>query len=333
MKKSIILIGIAIAICGRAFSGQASFSNEGDKIYLIPVDGFGKLWIIDAVSHKAKTVSLGKSLAEANIDSLAIGPKGEVYVSAIGALWQWHEGDKDAKKITSYEEDYQVTDISCSKGASSAPLGTIFALGNEPDDPDQTLSALLPGKKKFGSVFCRRNDPFSAPQTDASGRMFIASNCDLWECNFMVEDEEPDSERAGTLNGCRIAPLALMNTDIANSGAMVVREIASSGTQIFAITHGRHMGAVVQCTAPEKPLYAKEADEAHPDLAKSFALMKNSLSSAKILYDGSPCDGLCAHQVDPSKNLVFWRQDLEGEKAWMMIEGAGAPKKIGGEKE
>lgn len=332
MRKSIMIIGVALTLCSRAFSGQASFSNEGDKIYLIPVDGFGKLWIIDAVTHQSKSVSLGKSLAQANIDSLAIGTKGEVYVSAVGALWQWSEGDKDAKKITSYEEDYQVSDISCTKGKSETPLGTIFALGNFKDDPDQTLSALLPGKKKFGSVFCRRNDPFSAPQTDAIGRMFIASNCDLWECSFMLEDE-PDSERAGTLNGCRIAPLAMMNTDIANSGAMVVREIASTGKLIYAITHGRHMGGVIQCAAPENPLYAKDSDEENPDLAASFTLMKNSLTSAKILYEGSPCNGLCAHQGNKNVSRVFWRQDLEGEKAWMMIDGAGAPEQIGSEKE
>ena len=94
-----MLIGVALILCGRALSAQASFSNEGDKIYLIPVDGFGKLWIIDAVTHQSKSVSLGKSLAQANIDSLAIGPKGEVYVSAAGALWLWKEGDKDVTRL------------------------------------------------------------------------------------------------------------------------------------------------------------------------------------------------------------------------------------------
>ena len=61
--------------------------------------------------------------------------------------------------------------------------------------------------------------------------------------------------------------------------------------------------------------------------------MKNSLTSAKILYEGSPCNGLCAHQGNKNVSRVFWRQDLEGEKAWMMIDGAGAPEQIGSEKE
>jgi hypothetical protein len=141
-----------------------------------------------------------------------------VLIYSLGALWQWKEGDKDVKNITVYEEGYNVTDISCTKGNSSAPEVTIFALGSEQDDPDQTLSALLPGKKRFASVFCRRNDPFSAPQTDASGRMFIASNSDLWEGNFTSEADDPEIERAGTFSGYHIAPLSLMNTDIGNSG-------------------------------------------------------------------------------------------------------------------
>ena len=123
-----------------------------------------------------------------------------------------------------------------------------------------------------------------------------------------------------------------MNTDVGNSGGMVVREIAPCGNLVFAITHGRHMGAVIQCNAPAKPLYTKESTDEHPDLAKSFEIMKTALASAKILYDGSPCDGLCAHQIAPDKHRVFWRQDLEGDQAWMLIEGSGAPKKIGGEK-
>ena len=326
------MISLVLFQASQAFGGQAVFSNQGDKIFLIPLEGFGKLIVIDAVSHESKNVSFGKTLAEAPIDSIAITPKGEVLISCLGALWKWKEGDKDVKNITAYEEGYNVTDISCTKGNSSAPEGTIFALGSEQDDPDQTLSALLPGKKRFASVFCRRNDPFSAPQTDASGRMFIASNCDLWEGNFSSEADDPEIDRAGTFSGCRIAPLSLMNTDIGNSGGMVVREIAPCGNLVFAITHGRHIGAVIQCNAPAKPLYTKENTDEHPDLAKSFEITKTALASAKILYDGSPCDGLCAHQIAPDKHRVFWRQDLEGDQAWMMIEGSGAPKKIGGEK-
>ena len=143
------------------------------------------------------------------------------------AVERWRQGSE--KKITFYEEGYNVTDISCSKGKSSAPEDAVFTLGSEQDDPDQTLSALLPGNKRFASVFCRRNDPFSAPQTDASGRMFIASNCDLWEGNFSSEADDSEIDREGTFSGCSIAPLSLMNTDVGNSGGMSLKTASRAG--------------------------------------------------------------------------------------------------------
>lgn len=332
MKTTLSIICGIISLLSPCQAGQGAFSLKGDKIYLVPVEGFGKLFIIDTATHQSKSVSLGKNLTAANIDSVAVSPQGEILFAAAGALWKWKEGDKEAQKIASFEEGFRVIDISCCHGNQSAPEGTIFALIDQEDSNDSSLIALMPGKKKFTSVFCRRNSPFSAPQTDATGRMFLASNCDLWEASFVPEEEnDPELERAGTITGSRIAPLALMNTDIANSGAMVVRGVASCGNTVYATTNGRHMGAVIQIQAPEKALYSKEDDSEHPDLQASITLMKNALASAKILYDGSPCDALCTfHSTKDSKeNLVFWRQDLEGDRAWMLQKGITPALKIG----
>jgi hypothetical protein len=329
MKMIARIIALSFSLLSISHAAQSAFSLKGDKIFLIPMEGFGKLYVIDTATQKSTSVSLGKAFADVSIDSIAVSPKNEVLFAAKGSLWKWNESGSAPQKITDFEDDCRVLDISCSHGTLSAPEGTIFALIEIDDAEEASLLAMLPGKKKFSSVFCRRNTPYSAPQTDASGRMFIASNYDLWEVRFIPEEEnDPELDRAGTLHGCRIAPLALMNTDIANSGAMIVRGIASCGTSVYAYTQGRHMGAIVRCEAPKTPLYQAEDPDEHPGLAKSFAIMKQALEKSAVLYDGSPCDALSAYQ-SATQTFVFWRQDLENDRVWMLQKGKDAAIKIG----
>jgi hypothetical protein len=331
VRKLLPALSIAIlaAISCPARASEATFSKDGNTVFLVALLEEGKLHQIDVAKKESKTIALAGELAGKAIAGIATGKDGELLLAAENSLWQWRPGEKEAKKLVAFPKGYQVWDISCVtlKLGDAAPR--IFAMAYKDDQP--ALLVKLPGKSGFLPVFCRRCEPGSAPMATSQGRMFMVANHDVWETCLTEYDAEErgESEQAGVLAGCRIAPLAMMNTDLANSGAMVVRHVVPAGDRVIALCGGRHLGALVEFAPPSKPLYIGNADEEHPDLPAQIALMRKCLESAKVLYDGSPCDALCVHEAEGKPVRVFWRQDLEGDRQWMLREGDKAPEVLG----
>jgi len=225
-----------------------------------------------------------------------------------------------------------VRDLSVVKGKQAEEAERIFAMAEQEDV--STLLVQLPGERLFRKIFSRRCEPGSAPQADAQGRLFLAADSDVWEAclDDSQEDGSEPSEVAGFLSGCRIAPLAMMNTDATNGGSMAVQRVVPAGEQLIALCGGRHRGGIVQFAPPVKALYGDGSEDEHPDLAAQIGVMKRCLENAKVLHEGDPCDALCAHAGAGGGVRVFWRQGLQGEQTWMLMEGGTAPRPIGKER-
>jgi hypothetical protein len=331
MKTIRIIILSLCALC-QAQASQATFSADGKTIYLLPMSAGDKVHVIDVTTQKHQTIQPVKNLADDYYSGMARNPKGEILLATSKSLWSWNGQLGTAQKILNLPKNFIVNDISCILSKGITPTGTIFLHGIKKDEDRNSLYALLPGKQKVLEVFCRRNETNSAPQTNAAGRMFVASNYDLWECTLIQEPvEAANDELAGSMEGSRIAPLAMMNTDSGNSGGMTVGDVVVAGEQIFSLLQGRHMGTILQTTAPKNPLYANAESNGHPDLVAQYQLMQQSLAATKILFEGGPCDALCVLEISPTEYHVFWRQDLENERAWILLKSGGKPQSIGTE--
>lgn len=330
--KTLASLLIILSTLSSAHAAQSTFSADGKKIYLLSSTTGNQLHAIDVASHKSQIISPIKNMGENSYVGIARNPQGEILLATDQSLSIWNTAKNEAQKFLDFPKGLVVTDMSCALGKGTAPTGTLFILGSEKDEVRNKLYACLPGTRKWKEVFCRRNDPYAAPQTNAAGRMFCASNFDLWE-TAMVDDQsgEGNDSLAGTLTGCRIAPLAMMNTDSSNSGAMVVNEVAIAGHQVFTTLQGRHMGAILQVSAPVKSLYPNPEGNAHPELVPQYKVMLDCLASCKVHYDGGPCDGLSSHEINDKEYLVFWRQNLEGERKWMLLKSGQKAQVIGNE--
>lgn len=312
---------------------EATFSADGKTIYLSPMDAGDEIIVIDATTHKHQRVAPIPLEENDYIAALALDPSGSILLATTKSLWAWDPSTQKVQKLIAFPKNFIVDDLSCTTGNGAIPAGTRLLLGTRKEEDRFALLALLPGKKQWREVYCRRNEPYSAPRTNAAGRMFCASNFDFWECSIQPEVADDNGDAiVGSMEGCRIAPLAMMNTDSGNSGGMIVSNAVSVGSQVFCLLEGRHMGAIIQVKAPEKALYANPDGNEHPSLAKQYQLMQQCLASTKTHYDGGPCDALCAHENSPNDYKIFWRQDLENDQAWMLLSANGKAKQIGSEK-
>lgn len=330
MKLTYLLL--ALISTRTAQAAEATFSADGKSIYLLPLSESRSVYKIDPSAKKHLTLQPIKNLGEDTIHAIARNPQGEILLCTGKAIWTWSGTEAPAKKWLDLPQKFDCIDLSCTLAPGTVPSGTVFLHGTQEGENQFSLLTWSAQKKKWLGVFCRRNEPYSAPQTNANGRMFFAGDRDLWEGSMIMEAaDDDDITIAGSIEGCRIAPLAMLNADSGNSGAMVVGEVVAAGSQVFSLLEGRHMGALLQTPAPAKPLYANPDSNEHPDLATQYKLMQDSLAKTKIHYSGGPCDALCVHETGPTEYQVFWRQDHEGDRAWMWMKANNLTKKIGTE--
>jgi hypothetical protein len=328
MKLTHLLLALITTTVTQA--AEATFSADGLSVYLLPLDAATTVHVITPATKKHRTINALPASEKSPITALARDATGGILLTTDRALWNWNGQAGQAKKIVDLPKHFVVEDLSCFTGQAPAGAGTIFLHGRNKDAPRATLLTLVKATNQWHEVFCRRNDPHSAPRCNAAGRTFFASDHDLWEGNFLREADTPQQgEIAGSVEGCRIAPLAMMNTDSGNSGAMVVQLTAPAGNQLFTLLGGRHMGAILRTPAPPQALYPAAASNEHPELDVQWKLMQRSLANTQILYQGGPCDALAVHESAKGEIQVFWRQDLESERAWMLVKNEGKPQKIG----
>jgi hypothetical protein len=92
-------------------------------------------------------------------------------------------------------------------------------------------------------VFCRRVDRIMGMDFDSDGNFYFGSAGDLW-CGRVKEQDPVDWKYV--LNAERHAPIATLETDLANGAYVKVSDVLVSGKYIYVGMSGRHWGTIVR---------------------------------------------------------------------------------------
>lgn len=313
-------------------AGQAILSADGSTAWVISSRDASLLHRIDTKNGGVSSVALSGPLESMEVYGLCRLLDGGVAAIAAGAVWEWSDFSLNSKpsKIVDLPESFSATDIACIPHSSAGDKGLILLFGSDGDLPDSKIISFIPGKKGFGEVFCRRFSPSALPSISPENRLFFGGDFDLWEGQLESPDAD-DEDIVMPVNGCRIAPLAMRNSDSGNSGSMGVSTVAAGGKHVYALLSGPHMGGVLAISPSEKPLYLTTDQDTHPDLKDALAIQQASLGSARVLYQGGPCDALCSTVLADGTDVVLWQ---EAGKDWIWIYRSADEKPrllIGGE--
>lgn len=321
MKHVAIACAVLLSGWSSPLSGsEAAFSADGTKLWVIPVFETDFLWEIETTTWTAKPRPVRGFAAEEAMQCLCLDEKGDLLVATDRAVWLLPPGEEEVRLIATLPGPAFVTGISCVTRPGPVPVGTVFlSVGPENGEGDP-LYLMKPDRKTLIPVFVRRlSDLTTVPRFSDSGRMVYGGNWDLWEGFFEAWDDG-GVDRAGALGGSRFAPLALMNTDSANSGSMGVDGVAVLGEDVYAALGGRHMGALVRVPLPSENRYASN-DGMHPELAESFAVMKRALGAADILEEVERIDALAVQPSPEGGRGLFYRVRSEGFEWKFLLPG------------
>lgn len=325
---------MALALLNRpSMANEAFFSKDGKTVTMALGDrGYG-LMQVDIATGKITKAPVPAELKDESINSVAAGSEGEVLFLAKNGVWVWTPGAATpVKHVCATAPVVDATDLFVATVPGTPLTDCLFISGNE--NADATSRGVLYGRKPGGkhpflSIFCRRVSDATGGVFSNEGRMFFVTNGDVWEGGIQM-DEEPDSERLGTLVGARLAPLGILNTDEANAGSMWVQHVAPAGKWIYAQLGGHHMSAIVRAPLPGKPLYTPSSEES-PSAKDHLAAMAQSLTQTEIITEATEhVNGFCATEAG-GKPRLFFCGDVEDEKgpALMLWEGKGEPRVIG----
>jgi hypothetical protein len=309
---------------------EAAFSSDGSKVWVIPVFETEFLWEIDTTTWEAGRRPVRGFAAEETMQSLCLDEQGNLLVATDRALWTLAPGATEPRRLAALPKPSLIRGISCVTGKGPVPAGTVFLAVRPESEEDETLYLMRPDRKALLPVFVRRlADLTTVPQVSDSGRMVYGGNWDLWE-GFLELWEDEGTDKAGALGGSRFAPLALMNTDSANSGSMGVDGVAVLGGDAYAALGGRHMGALIRVPLPPENRYATN-EGTHPELSGSFAVMKAALDGAVILEEVERVDALAVQPSPKGGRALFYRIHGFDGFEWKFLVPGGAARVVGRE--
>lgn len=331
--KSILLFAIASApALGR--SGEAFFTTDGQSVVMGMCRQNG-LVKVDLASGKITHAALPAEIKEECIESVARGGEGEALFIAKGSVWVWMpDGKAPARRVCSTGSALDASNLFVMNQKDGTLKDALMLTGNSKDTQAYSIGHFFgrkPGAKTaFREVFCRRVGDATAGVFSDEGRFFFVANGDVWEGDFVIEDDSDEGWLA-TLVGARVAPLAIATTDGANSGSMTTRVVAPVGKWLYVQLSSRHEATLVRVPMPAAPLYTHETQD-YPTVQAQLDAMSGSLAKAQILVDGlGDVSGFCASQVDGQPRMFYCTQtEAEGKGPAMFLwEGKGEPRIIG----
>lgn len=324
-------------------ASEAAFSSDGKTLWAISREGDALLrFQTDDGAKAPQPIKLPEAIdQDGGPMQLQTDPKG-LLIAGAAKLWLWNPAEPKVapKALATFPPQFEVSGMVRTPGKGNE--GAILISGYhsfsdehpKPKDFDETesLYRLAAGKKSFVPVFVRRLERVTAAPAFSGERMVFGGSYDVWEGG--VEVEEP-SEMPPTLWGQRIAPLAMCNTDGANSGSMGVHQVTIAGDTVWATMRGHLMGSVVSF-----PLPKKIAEAEAPDLTETWKIQRDSLSQAKAVKFPAE-EGVEASDMTDSADALCSTTDVDGNwkiafrtnhrNFWVLTKGAKGPVPIGTE--
>jgi hypothetical protein len=327
-----------------SMASEAAFSADGKTLWAISREEDALLVLQPGGEVKApRPLKLPESISQDGGPlQLQTDPQG-LLIAGATKLWRWNPAEPKAapQPLASLPPQFQVSGIvhAAGKGLNGHLLISGYHAFSEekpkPADFDETHSLydLAPGKKAFEAVFVRRVERVTACPVFSEGRMIFGADHDVWEGGIQIEGDDLPP----TLWGHRIAPVAMCNTDGANSGSMGVSNLTLAGGTIWAALRGHLMGAAVTFPLPKK---AADADAEAPDLAESWKIQRESLAQLKALTVRG-AEGEAPSEIQDSIDALCSTTDAKGNwkiafrtdhrTFWVLAKGVKAAVQIGTE--
>ena len=329
MRARCLLLAVGLATRAAAPAGDAFFTADGQRVVIAPLLQTGVLLSVSVADGAVDPLPLPPELADAPVTAMTSGGAGEAIFTTAAALWA-RKTDGTTRRLSTLPKGFSVANLFVATKQGTPVSDWIFAAA-ENDRAGwrgTTFFARRPGAKDFREVFCRRVSPVGAGTFTPDGRLFFAGAGDLWEGSFEAGADTDKDAPLATLNGARLAPLAMMNTDMANSGNLWVDAVEVGGSWLYVSLRGRHMGSIIRVPLPEKPFY--DGGEQAQDLRASLDLMRGMLEKTEIIVaDTGGATAFAACEVD-GRPRVFYRDESARFHIW---EGMGAPRALGREGE
>lgn len=290
-----------LAFTSSAHAGDAFFSPDGRTVTYVPSFDTGCLKRINLETKSVERIAVTLP-KDQGIVALASGADGEALFTTEKAAWV-HDA-KGTRKLCDLGEVENATSLIVAPSKGEQLVDYLFITGSEKDDPNRHLFFYRkPGQKTFKPTFCRRVQTIYTGVFTPDGRFFFDGDGDLWEGGF--EPDDAQGEMPPVLNGVRIAPLGLFNTDSANGGSLYVNRILPAGQSIFVVLRGHHMGQLLR-VAMNPTSAMKEGSGANDNVKGNYAYMAKSLASVQIIDDSfDPITTAAAISINGTERLLY----------------------------
>ncbi|MDB6134450.1 MAG: hypothetical protein JWM59_2693 [Verrucomicrobiales bacterium] len=318
-----VLALLSMGLISTLRADTAFFTKDASEIVFTPTYQSGLLWRLNLKSAKPVPIVLGGPLKGKEAGNIVQGAEGEILLTADNAVWVLGK-DGQPRKIADEKEPESFFSGPAAEGPLKDWLFTVRGEGEGDAGLRSIFYARKPGARTFRSVFCRRINNVGTAVFTSGGRFFFAGQGDLWEGGFDNSDDDGTGHIA-TLIGCRIAPLAVLNTDMANAGSQTVREIHMAGNTLFIGLAGRHMGSILRLPVPAKTAYGPGPESETPDPGAALELQRQSLTEVQIIVpETGGLSAMAAAEID-GKPAVFYRgeSDEQGMGLWLWTAGGG----------
>lgn len=273
-----IVVGIALAALSGAslFAGSGFFSADGKTVTFAPSGEQGCLIRVELESGKVERLSLGSDASKQEVLSVCRGADGKALFTTETGVFVFDS--KGTRKLASppAEAKSAMRDLAVAPDTARHVGDWMFvsAIKKEGDLTRRWFYARKPGQPDFQEVFCRRLRFASDGVFTASGRFFFVGEDDLWEGKFGGGAAEGDH----SIDAVRVAPLAFLETDFGNAGAMYVREILVAGDFLYVTLQGHHLHEVVRVPVLDPPSY-------EVDLKANYRRQMEMLSKAEVIEE------------------------------------------------
>ncbi len=308
------IVGLLAATTCRA--NEAFFSKDGESVTFVSLFNTDSILRLDLKTKKVEAIALGSAVKGQDIVSLTSGADGELLFLTEKAAWV-HDA-KGTRKLCGMGSAAYGSGLAAAPAAAANLTDWLFIAGPRSEkgaSAENTFHCRKPGEKAFQPVFCRRVNSVWAGTFASDGRFFFAGEGDLWEGGF---DPGEAGGAVATLNGVRIAPLAMMNTDAANGGNLWVAQIMPAGKSLYVLLRGHHMGELLRL--PINPVPAlNEKSGASGTLGEHYAYLARSLASVQSIVTGADDITASAANEVNGQELLFYRTGIGDGRRGLFI--------------
>jgi hypothetical protein len=315
------------ALAASARAGEAVFSQDGGKIYLLDrQSGPGQLFSIDLKTEELLLAFLPDLNGEPilNVDR---SNAGHILCLTESTCFAWNVGKGATARVCDAPKGGRFAEL-----AYDPSTGLIaFEVTSEQGDGarESQLWVLPKGADAPLRTAVRRVGNFNGLGFDNSGELYFGTEGDLWQGRIVEMGPGPDEKPGGSLAAYRYAPLATRETANSTPGQIGVSSVVGAGPWLYVHLQrmgGSGWGNVVRLAKP-MPVNTPEGDPDYPfSLTEHIATHLRALGSVKVLGENGALAFLAA---SPDGKLVHFQASLDGgETTHWLVRDHGEPEAL-----